>query len=308
MAGKDILSMILQGGATAAGAVVGGPAGAAVGAGAGQAVSAGIDMLTDKPQWPGPSADEKMALFFAGENAAEASMTDSASPQSVARLQEASGKAGMQQANELNTVALGMSPLDRSRLTTSLLSRSSESRAKGQSALEGYIEGSRGRALVNKVQANSAYATQAKSVNLARQLRVLRMQQAENGLNDQFAGIMKNLVTSMANPALNMFQLGGEGSTASGKGSVGGYTSGAGVKAGGSLLEGTDALSNSEFVPNKDVVPAVTPEGLDYSLDFGADVKPQLNPKDVGSGWDFDNMSENEMFGYMERMFGRGAL
>jgi len=299
MASKDILSMILQGGATAVGSAFG-PAGAAVGAGLGQAVSAGIDMVTDKPEYPGPSADEKMALFFASENAAEASMTDGPSSQSVSRLQEASGKAGMQQANELNTVAIGMSPLDRSRLTTSLLSRSSESRAKGQSALEGFIEGSRGRALVNKVQTTRAYANQAQNVRIAEQNAIVKRQATETAMNDQFSSIMTGLVKSMSNPALNLFQTEEKPEQAP-----------VVEQAETPLL---DELGYGQLEPesygggfNPGTLMPVSSDSVKPIPTSPAPIK-QTSVDDTNPWFNNDNIDPEELFDYMERMFGGDAL
>lgn len=196
--------MILQGGATAVGGVMGGPAGAALGSAGGQVLGMGIDMLTDKPEYQGPSGNMLSAEFLAGETATEASMVDTASSREVARMQEGVGRAGMQRAQELNTSLMGLSPLDRSRVTQSLLAQGTQVRNQAQDALRGFLEGSRSTALLNKVRATGAYSNIATKVNTARVNAELRRKEAEAAINNSYADVMGNLVSAMANPALDI--------------------------------------------------------------------------------------------------------
>jgi len=203
MEGKDILSMLLQGGTTAIGAAAGGPAGAAIGGGIGQAVSSGIDLLTDKPSYGGPSPEELTSLFIAGQNAESAYMMDGLGADEVSRITQAGRSVENRAMAEYASMFRQLSPYDSAKLTDSLMARSANLKSETQDKISSYMSGSKARNLLSSIQANQSFANIAKSVEQARLQKRLLTEQSQKKMEEQFSLTISNLAKAFAGPALD---------------------------------------------------------------------------------------------------------
>lgn len=196
-----LLKLLIQGGSMAS--MAGGPVAGAIGTGAGGLISAGIDLFNNKSSYPGPSADEEQALFFAGETASQASQLSGASASEVSRLVQGNNEQGNKETQDFNTMFRQLSPFDMAKISGQIMTRASEIRDQTSEGVSKFLQGSEARNLLTSVQATRSYAGIADRVQQKKLQAQLLKEETDAKMNADFSNMLMNITRAMSSPILD---------------------------------------------------------------------------------------------------------
>ena len=169
----------------------------------GSIIQAGVS-LANKPTYPGASAEEEQALFFAGETAADASMLGEASAGQVSRMVQAGNQVDAQQTQEFNAMFRNVSPFDMAKISQSLMKRSLDVRKQTEEGIASFLDSSQAKNLLTRVSANKGFADIANTVQQKKLQAQLLKEATEEKMNKQFTDMMTNITKAISSPILDI--------------------------------------------------------------------------------------------------------